>query len=446
MLELLEPLLVLAEPGVWSAQDVVMLPLATSLGLILSALAFAGAGRRGDASLALGLALLACATAVPMARMLSPGLRGGTSIGLALRDALPPALVTLLGVGLAAWLVRGRREAHGLVAIGIGALVAAYAIALLVADLRAERALLAPVPHAGVPVVRADMVFVPAGPFLRGSLDPEQRAPIVGSPIGDEIPVRTVWLDEFWIDRTEVTNAAFRTFVEATGYVTEIERTGNANAWLPSGWTRVEGASWRRPTGPGSDLGGRDRHPVVQVGHADAAAFCRWAGKRLPSEAEWEKAARGSDGRDYPWGADFDPARLNYCDRRCPTPARFHDPGHSDGFAHTAPVGSFPTGASPYGALDMAGNVWEWVEDRYHPDYYSFASPVNPAGPHFWRASRNHPDGRRVVRGGSFTSEPGYARTTSRSFDPPSHGYFGVGFRCARSASEAPSVDVAERS
>jgi formylglycine-generating enzyme required for sulfatase activity len=284
-------------------------------------------------------------------------------------------------------------------------------------------------PGEAEPVVqREGMVRIPAGWFVRGSVDPAQLTQPVGTPAGDERPVREIWLDAFWIDSLEVTNAKFAAFVEARDYVTDVERVGSGKVWLADGWHEVKGAYWREPTGPDSSIEGRADHPVVQVGWNDAAAYCEWAKKRLPTEAEWEKAARGSDARDYPWGSDFDSSRLNFCDRRCPIPVQRRDATRDDGFEFTSPVGSFPSGASPYGVLDMSGNVWEWVADWYHPDYYAFSTDRNPRGPGPGRFAS------RVVRGGSFAAEPGYLRTTSRSFDPPRWGFYGVGFRCARDA------------
>jgi formylglycine-generating enzyme required for sulfatase activity len=197
------------------------------------------------------------------------------------------------------------------------------------------------------------IVYVPAGEFFRGSADKDRDAE------ANEKPQRTVDVDAFWIDRTEVTVAQFRVFVQATGYRTTAEQKGWAYAYVESAgeWQKVTGADWRHPFGPESDA--EDNHPVVQVSQADAAAYCTWVGGSLPGEAQWEKAARGTDGRIYPWGDDFDGTRLNYCDSRCGGERAF-----DDGYKYTAPVGSYPTGASPYGVLDMAGNVWEWTTSR----------------------------------------------------------------------------------
>jgi formylglycine-generating enzyme required for sulfatase activity len=268
------------------------------------------------------------------------------------------------------------------------------------------------------------MVLVPEGPFLMGTLNPGQLR-LSGNPEGDEQPVRTVFLDAYLIDRFEVTNGQFVEFVEATGHVTDAENLGTGKVWRET-WEIDPDATWRQPMGMGDSITGLDDHPVVQVSWADADAFCTWAGKRLPTEAEWEKAARGVDARDYPWGTDFEPRRLNFCDSSCQVPALPHHEV-SDGYARTAPVGSFPQGASPYGVMDMVGNVWEWVGDWYDPDYYTYAPDRNPQGPSRRRAH----EASKVVRGGSFAAEPAFTRATSRSFDPHPESFFGVGFRCA---------------
>src|SRR5579871_2322895 len=245
------------------------------------------------------------------------------------------------------------------------------------------------------------MVWVPGGTFWRGSDNPKLR---------DAHPAHQVTVDGFWMDKTAVTNEQFARFVEATGYVTVAERTPEAKDFpnappekLVAGgvvftptdgpvpldnhlrwWRYVKGANWRHPEGPKSDLQGRDKHPVVQIAWQDAVAYAKWAGKRLPSEAEFEFAARGGlERKTYAWGDEFKPGdkwMANIYQGRFP-----YDNTVEDGYRATAPVGSFP--ANGYGLHDMAGNVWQWCADWYRHDYYrqlaAGPQPVrNPQGPH----------------------------------------------------------------
>jgi len=253
----------------------------------------------------------------------------------------------------------------------------------------------------------AEMVLVPAGEFVMGSEE-------LGD---DERPVHRVYLDDFWIDRYEVTNERFARFVAATGYQTEAERRGWGWVWKGSEWEEVKGADWRHPRGrsaelttkPGSSIEGKMDHPVVLVSWNDADAYCRWAGKHLPSEAQWEKVVRGTDERRYAWGDEFDSAKAN-------TKESERD--------DTTPVGSFsPQGDSPYGASDITGNVWEWVADWYGSDYYSQAPPANPLGP----ATGAY----KVFRGGSWSFDQVYAHTSFRYNVKPDYTYDFTGFRCS---------------
>jgi formylglycine-generating enzyme required for sulfatase activity len=271
----------------------------------------------------------------------------------------------------------------------------------------------------------AEMIVVPAGPFAMGSsaaevargvaecrkrAKPEHEARCEGW-FRAEGPQHQVTLDTFAIDRNEITTAQFEKFVAATGHRTTAEREGSG--WVRRekdgvwGWENVKGATWRAPGGPGTTAG--PAHPAVQVSWSDASLYCTWAGGRLPTEAEWEKAARGGDGRRYPWGNDWDAARAA---------ARHVTRG-------TAAVGSYPAGASPYGVHDMAGNVWEWTADWYAPDYYAQSPPRNPTGP----AAGD----QRVVRGGSWLNEPFFLALTHRVEGRPEARANNLGFRCARS-------------
>ena len=155
----------------------------------------------------------------------------------------------------------------------------------------------------------------------------------------DEKPQHRVYLDAFYIDKHEVTNARFQQFVRATGHRTRAERDGSGYVYTGQTWEQVNGANWRAPRGPGSSIASLEQHPVVQVSQEDATAYCSWAGKRLPTEAEWEKAARGTDGQIYPWGNQFEGKRANFCDTNCEM--SWKDSAANDGYRYTAPVGSY---------------------------------------------------------------------------------------------------------
>jgi formylglycine-generating enzyme len=229
--------------------------------------------------------------------------------------------------------------------------------------------------------VMAEMVTIPAGSFIRGT----------DAGGFDEQPPREIFLDEFEIDRYEVTNYQYAEFAGATGH---------RKAGPPSRYAKNVG----KMRGP--------NQPIVYVSWEDAQAYCRWRGKRLPTEAEWEKAMRGSDGRLWPWGNVEQPHGANW--------ARVHD-----GYDVTAPVGTFQSDASPYGVMDGAGNVMEWVEDWYSEGYYRESSDKNPPSP-------DH-GVYRVLRGGAYTTTGGDMRITSRSKMVPDFRDETIGFRCARS-------------
>jgi len=260
------------------------------------------------------------------------------------------------------------------------------------------------------------MVFVSAGKFLMG-------AP-VGEGEDDEAPQHMVNLDAYWIDQTEVTNAMFSAFIADTSYKTGAEKTGRSNVINNSQFEETKGADWQHPQGPSSNLSDLENHPVVHVSWNDAAAYCKWAGRRLPTEAEWEKAARGTEGQDYPWGNAPEAGNLvNFAD--ISSDIDWAVIYINDGFKFTAPVGSYPDGISPFGALDMAGNAYEWVADWYDSGYYSQNINQNPQGP---SSGAEH-----VMRGGSWSDGSSGVRTAGRDKLKPSNSSAIGGFRCALS-------------
>jgi formylglycine-generating enzyme required for sulfatase activity len=246
------------------------------------------------------------------------------------------------------------------------------------------------------PPSSAEMILIPGGTFLMGSTQEgvQQAASWCGcdpSRFEDELYMHEVYVSSFYIEKYEVTNEQFMAFVEATGYETDAEK-------------KPEAHTWRTEFTPG-----KENHPVVWMSWNDANAYCAWAGKRLPTEAEWEKAARGTDGRLWPWGNDWDNSRLNMGETRRKT---------------TTEAGSFPNGASPYGVMDMAGNVWEWVNDWYGSTYYQQGKDRDPMGPESGED--------RVLRGGAFNNGIQDVRTANRHKGgmagyAPDHG-----FRCAK--------------
>lgn len=304
------------------------------------------------------------------------------------------------------------------------------------------------------------MVWIPGGTCWRGNNTPAH---------GDARPWHQVEVDGFWMDARTVTNEQFEKFVKATGYVTIAERipkpedfpedvrphlkpemlvAGSVVFTPPNGpvplknhhiwWSYVKGANWRHPDGPKSDLKGREKHPVVQVAYDDALAYCKWAGKRLPTEAEFEFAARGGlDRNRYSWGNQFKPGGRWMCNI---WQGKFpYQNTAADGYKATAPAGSFPP--NKYGLYDMGGNVWQWCTDWYRFDYYrklaAETQPVrNPQGPtdSFDPAERGV--NKRVMRGGSYLCTDQYCtayEVGARGKGAPDTGTNHLGFRCVKS-------------
>ena len=300
------------------------------------------------------------------------------------------------------------------------------------------------------------MVWIPGGEFSMGSEAPEMQ---------DARPFHRVALDGYWMDQTEVTNEQFGRFVKATGYVTVAERPidpkdfpGAPRENLVSGsvvftppdkkvpldnhfvwWRYVAGANWRHPDGPSSSLKGKEKHPVVHIAFEDAAAYAKWAGKRLPTEAEFEFAARGGlDRKRFAWGDDFKPGgkfQANSFQGQFPQ----KNTGE-DGYTGSAPVGRFaPNG---FGLFDMAGNVWEWSADWYRPDYYKTLAATNqvarnPQGPSDSFDPAEPGVAKRVHKGGSFLCTDEYCARYmpgGRGKGEPNTGTNHLGFRCVRSA------------
>lgn len=276
-------------------------------------------------------------------------------------------------------------------------------------------------------------VRLPGGTFAMGDGFSE------GYEADGETPVHQVTLEPFWIDETAVTNAAFAAFVKATNYVTEAEKFAVSAVFhlaVAAGpgdiigradrtpwWLAIRGADWRHPEGPRSNIADRPNHPVVHTSWADARTYCEWAGKRLPTEAEWEYAARGGlHGARFPWGDDLTPRgrwNCNIWQGAFPTHNTLED-----GHLTTAPVKSYRSNG--HGLWNTAGNVWEWCADWFSADYYTHSPETDPRGP-------DHGTDR-VMRGGSFLCHHTYChryRVAARSHNTPDSSSANIGFRCA---------------
>ena len=302
--------------------------------------------------------------------------------------------------------------------------------------------------QASAPVNTNEMVWIPAGTFWMGS----------ESGQADERPLHQVTLDGIWMDKTDVTTEEFKTFTDATGYVTTAERKPDvkdfpgadpmllvpgALVFLPPRgvvslrdpwiwWKYVPGANWRHPEGPDSDIKGREKYPVVDVSWNDAVSYAHWCGKRLPTEAEWEHAARGGlEKKSFDWGDEKVPHgrwQANIWQGSFP-----NQNTREDGFTGAAPVASFA--ANGYGLYDMAGNVWQWCADFYAPNFYANSPAKNPRGP----AASYDPDepgvAKRVQRGGSYLCSDVYCsgyRPSARMKSTPDTGLSHTGFRCVQ--------------
>jgi formylglycine-generating enzyme required for sulfatase activity/tRNA A-37 threonylcarbamoyl transferase component Bud32 len=252
------------------------------------------------------------------------------------------------------------------------------------------------------------LLYIPPGEFTMGSDSGED----------DEKPVHKVTLDAYWIDQTEVTNALFAKFVQETNYKTGAEKNGCSYVGTDLTGNCVSGANWMHPRGIHSNNLGKDDFPVIHVLWNDAVAYCKWAGRRLPTEAEWEKAAswdaQTKTKRVYPWGNSIDCSFANYLGK---------DNGNNACVGDITKVGSYEGGRSPYGAYDMAGNVWEWIADWYSDTYYQNLLSFNPIGPDIGSS--------RGRRGGSWNVTDSKVRSTFRGKVYPSYSSSNIGFRCA---------------
>jgi len=283
------------------------------------------------------------------------------------------------------------------------------------------------------------MVLINAGNYLMGALPSDSFA------MDDEKPQHHVQVKSFWMDATEVTNRLFSDFVIATGYITTAERINPKGALVfrPQGmvkdlnwWQFLPGTNWRHPYGPDSNIDTMGDYPVVQISWYDANAYASWAGKRLPTEAEWEYAARsGATGQLYPWGNTSPETGIyaNVFEGKFPTTNTAND-----GYMLLAPVYAYKPNS--YGLYNISGNVWEWCADKFHSKYYQYCTDnhiTQPEGPPTSYAPENRFEELRVIRGGSFMCNNSYCsgyRASARNKTSPSTGLMNVGFRCVRNA------------
>jgi formylglycine-generating enzyme len=318
----------------------------------------------------------------------------------------------------------------------------------------------------------AGMAWIPNGTYKMGTDDAKS--------FPNERPAHEVKVNGFWMDKWDVTNDDFQKFADATGYLTTAERKPDWNELkkeLPPGtpkpddsllvagamvfvgtsgpvdlrdinqwWRWVPGASWRHPGGPDTDIKGMGKYPVIQISWYDASTYAAWAGKRLPTEAEWEYAARGGlEGKRYSWGDDFRPNGKYMANTWTGDFPYRND--KADGYSGLAPVGSFP--ANGYGLYDMAGNVWQWCTDWYRPDYAEQLAASgniccsNPTGPLSSYDPNDPYEQKRVVKGGSFLCNPTYCesyRPSARRGESPDTGMSHIGFRCVMAVAQPPAT------
>ena len=319
------------------------------------------------------------------------------------------------------------------------------------------------------------MVWIPGGEFSMGANDPPNMDEVGMKATLDARPIHRVYVDSFFMDKTDVTNSEFARFVKATGYVTVAERTPRAEDFpgaptenLVAGsvvfsppdhpvpldsqyqwWGYVHGANWRHPLGPRSNIRGKDAYPVVHIAYADAEAYAKWAGRRLPTEAEWEFAARGGlAGKPFVWGDSFRPDGKWMANTH-----QGHFPNQDtaeDGYDGIAPVSKYPPNG--YGLYDMSGNVWQWTSDWYRADYYATLAvnagvPRNPAGPANPYDHEEPTELKKVQRGGSFLCTDQYCSrymvgTRGKGEWKTSTNH--VGFRCVKSVSSKSKAEQAK--
>ena len=390
------------------------------------------------------------------------------------RRNLTPLVVVVLFSGIVGWAFYSRRPAS--TAIGLPG--ASSSVAAAAPEPPPENLNFLPTIPNMVPAPGSaprGMVWITGGEFSMGAQDAPEMNEVGMQATADSRPIHRVYVDGFFMDKTEVTNAQFTEFVKATGYTTVAERTPRAEDFpgapaenLVAGsvvfsppdhavplndhfqwWGYVKGANWRHPTGPKSSIKGRERYPVVQMAFEDAEAYAKWAHKRLPTEAEWEFAARGGlAGKPFVWGDEFRPNRkwmANTFQGHFPT----QDSG-SDGFIGLAPAAQYaPNG---YGLYDMAGNVWQWTSDWYRPDYSARLAAVggvarNPQGPSSPFDPSEPTEKKKVHRGGSFLCTDQYCSrymVGTRGKGEVSTGTNHLGFRCVSTTIAAGSATSLE--